>query len=140
MANFRIRSFMIFNTFLIRLSRGRLGSKLGPQDILILHTVGRRTGSDRLTPIAYFEHEGRYLIVGSNWGLEKQADWYWNLIDQPRAVLEVGGRIIPTRSHEAQGQEYDRLWDYVTGIYPHYLDFQKMTSRHIPIMVFEPMR
>lgn len=139
MSNVRIRWFMWSNTFLIRLSRGKLGGKLGPQDILLLHTTGRKSGRERLTPIAYFEHEGQYLIVGSNWGKERQADWYLNLKKQPRAVLEIHGRKFAVQSHEALGQEYERLWQYVAGIYPHYQDFKKMTARHIPIMVFEPM-
>ena len=130
---------MNLNIFLIRLSRGRIGSKLGTQTVLLLHTTGRKSGQDRAIPIAYFDYEGKYLIVASNWGKDKNADWYLNLKKQPRAVLEVKGKRIEVQSREATGEEYDRLWKFATEHHPPYLDYQKMTTRHIPIMLFEPV-
>ncbi len=139
MKDFFIRIFMSINSFFLRLSRGRIGSKLGTQTVLILHTTGRKSGQDRAIPIAYFDYEGKYLIVASNWGKDKNAEWYLNLKKQPRAALEVKGKRIEVQSREAQGEEYDRLWKFATEKHPPYLDYQKMTTRHIPIMVFEPV-
>jgi F420H(2)-dependent quinone reductase len=121
------------------ISRGRTGSKLGTQTILILHTLGRKSGQDRAIPIAYFDYEGQYLIVASNWGKDKQADWYLNLKKDPRAKLEIKGKIVSVVAREAQGEEYHRLWKFATERNPPYLEYQKMTTRHIPIMVFEPV-
>jgi len=132
-----IKWFMSINTLLLRLSHGRIGSKLGTQTILILHTIGRKSGQDRAIPIAYFDYEGHYLIVASNWGKDKQADWYLNLKKDPRAQLEINGKTISVVAREAQGEEYDRLWKFATNRHPPYLNYQKMTTRHIPIMVFE---
>jgi deazaflavin-dependent oxidoreductase (nitroreductase family) len=132
-----IKWFMSINTLLLRLSRGRLGSKLGTQTILILHTIGRKSGQERTIPIAYFDYEGKYLIVASNWGKDKNADWYLNLKKNPSAKLEVNGKVVSVVAREAQGEEYNRLWKFVTERHPPYLDYQKMTARHIPIMVFE---
>lgn len=132
-----IKWFMAINKLLLRLSQGRIGSKLGRQTILILHTTGRKSGQERAIPIAYFSNEGSYLIVASNWGKDTQADWYLNLKNDPHARLEVDGRIIPVVAHEAQGEEYERLWQFATEHHPPYLGYQKMTARHIPIMVFE---
>jgi deazaflavin-dependent oxidoreductase (nitroreductase family) len=132
-----IKWFMSINTLLLRLSRGRIGSQLGTQTILVLHTLGRKSGRDRAIPIAYFDYEGRYLIVASNWGKDKQADWYLNLKRDPRARLEIKGKIISVVAREAQGEEYDRLWKFAIERNPPYLEYQKMTTRHIPIMVFE---
>lgn len=140
MKDLLIKWFMSINSLLLRLSRGRVGSKLGTQTILILHTTGRKSGQDRAIPIAYFSYEGRYLIVASNWGKDKNAEWYLNLKKQPRAMLEVNGKRIEVQSREAQGKEYDRLWKFATEKHPPYLNYQKMTSRHIPIMVFEPIQ
>ncbi len=134
-----IKWFMSINTFFLRLSRGRIGSKLGTQTILLLHTTGRKSGQERVIPIAYFEYQGMYLIVASNWGKDKNADWYLNLRHQPRAMLEVNGKRLEVQSREATGEEYDRLWIFATEKHPPYLDYQKMTARHIPIMVFEPI-
>ncbi len=138
MKDILIKWFMAINTLLLRLSRGRIGSKLGSQTILILHTNGRKSGQDRAVPIAYFAYEGHYLIVASNWGKDQQANWYLNLKKDPHAKLEINSKIIPVTAREAQGQEYDQLWQYVTKRHPPYLEYQKMTTRHIPIMIFEP--
>jgi deazaflavin-dependent oxidoreductase (nitroreductase family) len=132
-----IKWFMSINALLLRLSRGRLGSKLGTQTILILHTIGRTSGQERAIPIAYFEYEGKYLIVASNWGKDKNADWYLNLKKTPQARLEIKNNLVSVTACEAQGDEYKRLWKFVTERHPPYLDYQKMTKRPIPIMVFE---
>lgn len=134
-----IKLFMDINAFLIRTTNGRIGSKLGKQTILLLETIGRKSGQPRVIPIAYFFHEGKYLIVESNWGKDKHAIWYLNLKKNPRALLTVNGKRIPVESREAQGEEYAHLWKFATERHPPYLDYQKMTSRHIPIIVFQPI-
>jgi len=105
---------------------------------LLLHHAGRKSGKSYVTPIAYFYHEGKYLIVASNWGKDKQADWYKNLKKEPRTVIEVKGRAIPVEAYEAEGEEYAHLWKFATERHPPYLRYQEMTTRRIPIMVFEP--
>jgi deazaflavin-dependent oxidoreductase (nitroreductase family) len=137
MKNIFIKWFMAFNKFLLTISKGRLGSKLGKQDILILHTIGRKSGVDRGIPIAYFVQDNRYLIVASNWGQENQASWYLNLQSDPHARLDVKGKTVVVTAREAQGDEYEGLWKFVTTRHPPYLDYQKQTSRRIPIMIFE---
>ena len=134
-----IKLFMDFNAFLIRLTNGRIGGRLGSQTILLLETTGRKTGQPRVIPIAYFFHEGKYLIVASNWGKDKDADWYLNLLKNPRAKLTVNGKTIPVESHAAQGDEYARLWKFAADKHPPYLNYQKMTSRYIPIVMFQPI-
>jgi deazaflavin-dependent oxidoreductase (nitroreductase family) len=133
-----IKWFMAINTLLLRLSHGRVGNRLGHQTILMLHTRGRRSGQDHAIPIAYFEHENHYLIVASNWGKDRQANWYLNLQKDPHAQLEINGKVISVVAHEARGEEYDRLWKFATERHPPYLEYQKQTTRHIPIMVFDP--
>jgi len=137
MKDFLIKLFMDINAFLIRISRGRVGSRLGTQTILLLETTGRVTGQLREVPIAYFFHEGKYLIVASNWGKDKHADWYLNLLKNPHAKLTVKGKTIHTEARDTQGDEYARLWNFATEQNPPYLNYQKMTSRHIPIVVFD---
>ncbi|HSK89265.1 MAG TPA: nitroreductase family deazaflavin-dependent oxidoreductase [Anaerolineales bacterium] len=132
-----IKLFMGVNAFLIRLTNGRIGGRLGTQTILLLETTGRKSGQPRVVPIAYFFHEGKYLIVESNWGREKHADWYLNLKKTPRATLTVNGQKILADAHEAQGDEYSHLWKFATERHPPYLRYQEMTSRHIPIIVFQ---
>ena len=137
MKDILIKIFMDINAFFLRISCGRIGSQLGTQTILLLETIGRRTGQPRVIPIAYFFHDGVYMIVASNWGKEKNADWYLNLQKNPHAKLTVNGKTISAEAHAAQGDEYTRLWVFATKKHPPYLNYQKMTSRHIPIVVFE---
>jgi F420H(2)-dependent quinone reductase len=132
-----IKLFMAFNARILRISRGRIGGKLGTQTILILTTTGRNSGQERSIPIAYFNYEERFLIVASNWGKEKNADWYLNLKKDPHAKLEIKGKALLVLAREAIGEEYGRLWKFATERHPPYLKYQEMTTRHIPIMVFE---
>jgi deazaflavin-dependent oxidoreductase (nitroreductase family) len=139
MKDILIKWFMRINAFFLRLTNGRLGGKLGTQTILLLETIGRKSGQPRVIPIAYFFHEGKYLIVESNWGKDKHADWYLNLKKNPRAVLQVNGQKITTEAYDAEGEEYMRMWEFTTERHPPYLGYQNMTKRRIPIVVFRPV-
>lgn len=140
MKDILIKWFMRINALLLRLTNGRLGSRLGTQTILLLETIGRKSGQPREIPIAYFSHQGNYLIVESNWGKDTHADWYFNLKKNPGATLKVNGRLVPVEARDAQGEEYDHLWKYVTERHSPYLQYQEMTRRHIPIVVFQPLK
>ncbi len=135
-----IKWFTEFNAFLIRITRGKIGSQLGRQSILLLHTTGRKSGELHTTPIAYFDHQGRFLLVGSNWGRDKQADWLLNLRKDPHARIDVKGKSFSVQAREAAGDEYDRLWKFATEKHPPYLQYQEMTARRIPIVILEPRR
>ena len=130
---------MAMNTFAIQVSRGRIGSRLGTQTILLLHTAGRKSGRHYVTPIAYFSMDGIYFLVGSNWGKEKNAGWYYNLLPQPHTIIEVKGNKIPVEASLAEGQEYDRLWKYAIEHHPPYQHYKEMTKRHIPIVILKPV-
>ena len=138
MKGFPLKVFMAINTIAIRVSRGRLGSRLGTQTILLLHTVGRKSGRHLVTPIAYFKTEGFYFLVGSNWGNQQDAAWYHNLMAHPRTTIEVNGREFPVEAHRLEGQEYDRLWNYAIQHHPPYLHYKEMTKRRIPIIILQP--
>jgi deazaflavin-dependent oxidoreductase (nitroreductase family) len=139
MNKFFLKIFMALNTFAIRLSHGRLGSQLGAQTILLLHSRGRRSGRQYVTPVAYFFTDGFYFLIGSNWGKEHNADWYNNLLAQPRATIEVKGQLIPVEAVPAKGPQYDRLWEYAVHHHPAYIRYKEMTRRRIPIMVLQPL-
>ena len=134
-----LKIFMAINTFAIRVSRGRIGSQLGTQTILLLHSLGHKSGKHYVTPIAYFQTDGFYFLIGSNWGKEQNAGWYYNLMVQPRTIVEVKGKKIPVEASQAEGQEYDRLWKYAIEHHPPYLHYKEMTKRHIPIVVLKPV-
>jgi deazaflavin-dependent oxidoreductase (nitroreductase family) len=133
-----IRTFMALNTFVIRFSRGHLGTLLLSQTVLLLHTVGRRSGKEHVTPISYFRMDDFYFLIGSNWGRQRNAGWYHNLLAQPRTTIEVKGREISIQASLAEGAEYDRLWRCAVKRYPPYEHYRKTTRRHIPIVILKP--
>jgi F420H(2)-dependent quinone reductase len=139
MNRFFLKTFMSVNSFLIHVSKGKLGSKLGTQTILVIHYVGRKTGKKYQVPIAYFETDHGYFVIASNWGQEKNAVWYYNLKHQPNVMIEVHGKTLAMLAREADGDEYDKLWSIAVSRHPDYLHYKEMTTRHIPIMVFEPV-
>jgi deazaflavin-dependent oxidoreductase (nitroreductase family) len=130
---------MAVNAFLIRITNGQIGGRLGTQTILLLECIGRKSGRPHVVPIAYFFYEGKFLIVESNWGKDRHADWYLNLRKNPRATLLVNGKKISAVFHEAEGDQYTRLWKYVTDRHRPYLHYQEMTTRRIPIVVLHPI-
>jgi deazaflavin-dependent oxidoreductase (nitroreductase family) len=134
-----LQLFMGINTFLIHASRGKIGAQLGNQQILLMHTVGRKSGKRYTTPIAYFTVGSGFYVIGSNWGQEKNASWFYNLKDQPEIKIEVGGKSIAVHAREATGAEYEQLWQNAVNRHPDYLHYKEMTSRHIPIVVFDPV-
>src|SRR5271157_95709 len=138
MNDFLLKIFMEVNVSVIRLSRGRLGTTLGTQKVLLLHTVGRKSGKPRVTPIAYFQGEGGYFIVASNWGKYRQEAWFYNLMSHRNTTVEIHGKKLPVEAHQAEGEEYDRLWNYAIAHHPPYLHYREKTARTIPIVVLLP--
>ena len=139
MNKFFLKIFMALNTSAIRLSRGRLGSRLGTQTILLLHSRGQHSGKQHVTPIAYFYTDGLYFLVGSNWGKQQNAGWYYNLLAEPRTLIEVKGRTVPVEASPAEGPQYNQLWEYAIQHHPPYLHYKEMTERHIPIVILKPV-
>jgi deazaflavin-dependent oxidoreductase (nitroreductase family) len=134
-----LRIIIAANTFLFQISDGRLGNRMSGQPLLLLRTVGRKTGKTRITPLAYYRDGDDYIVVASNWGKEKNPNWFRNLMRQPRASIQIENKNIPVQAQEAQGEGYARLWQMVTGLNRHYEQYQMMTPRHIPVVILTPV-
>jgi F420H(2)-dependent quinone reductase len=131
-------AFTRFNTFVFRLSGGRIGSKMGRQNVLLLQTVGRKSGKTYSTPLSYYLDGDRYLLVASNWGQEALPNWFLNLKSHPVTSIQVKGRVIPVSFTQADGEEYGRLWKLITEQNTMYLGYQEKVSRRLPIVVLTP--
>ncbi len=136
--NFWIKVLMAVNIFLYRLTGGWLGGRMQGQNVLLLDTVGRKSGRRHTTPVNYFRDGENYLLVGSNWGKPGQAAWYLNLMQQPEARVQVGKRTFQVRARPADEGEHARLWGYVTSLNPFYTRYQAQTKRQIPIVILTP--
>lgn len=124
---------------LLRLSRGRL-SLGGAAPILLLETVGARSGEPRATPLLYVKDGDRFVLIASKGGHPKHPAWYHNLVRHPdRARVLVGGKTIACRAAEASGPERDRLWGLATALNPGYDAYQARVARRIPVMVLTPV-
>jgi F420H(2)-dependent quinone reductase len=138
MKKFFLKLFMAVNVLVIRLSGGNIGSQLGTQTILLLHSQGQRSKKHYVTPIAYFQTDDFYFLIGSNWGKQQNAGWFHNLKAEPHTIIEVKGKKIPVEARQAEGPEYDRLWNYAIEHHPPYLHYKEMTRRPIPIVILQP--
>jgi len=121
-----------------RLSGGRIGQRLGKADMLLLATLGRRSGQRRVTPLLYVEDAGRYVVVASNAGDDRNPAWLLNLRKHPAAEIQVGTRQIRVQAREATDAESELLWPKLLSSYSHFHDYRTHARRHIPVVVLEP--
>ena len=134
-----IKILMAVNIFLYRLTGGRLGGKMAGQSVLLLDTVGRKTGRRHTIPINYYRDGANYVVVASNWGQNHHPAWYYNLVNQPLTTIQVKNRHLRVRARTASDQEYDRLWQSVTSQNEFYVRYQKQTWRKIPLVILTEM-
>lgn len=106
---------------------------------LLLTTRGRRSGKLRRTPLIYGRDGDRYVVVASYGGSPQHPDWYLNLRDEPDVMIQVGPEVMAARARTAEGDERERLWTELAGIWPSYDGYQARTERQIPIVTLEPV-
>jgi deazaflavin-dependent oxidoreductase (nitroreductase family) len=104
---------------------------------LILTTTGRRSGQERSTPLIYGTNGDDYLVVASKGGAKQHPGWYLNLSEHPEVTVQVRGDRFAARARTANAEEKPQLWATMVGQWPAYADYQKMTSREIPVVVLE---
>jgi deazaflavin-dependent oxidoreductase (nitroreductase family) len=124
---------------LYRVTGGRIGAHAGRANMLLLESVGRRSGQRRVTPLLYVDDGENFVIVASNAGDDRNPAWLLNLRKNPAAEIQVGKRRIAVQSREANEAESERLWPKLLSSYAYYRDYRVRTQRHIPIVVLEPL-
>lgn len=118
-----------------RLSRGRIGGRLWNSPVLLLTTVGRKTGRKRTTPLLYLRDNDRIAIVASNGGRDREPSWWTNLKDDPYAKTQIRGEKKNMIARKANADERSRLWPLLAKMYPSYNEYQKKTKREIPVVI-----
>ena len=138
-ANPALRLFWRIHRLILRMSKGRLGQRLGPGRQLLLITVGRKSGEARTAALTYLEDQGRWIVVASNAGEDRTPTWWLNLSSQPRAKVMVGGRTVPVVARELEEPESSAVYRrFVDEIDPAYAEYQVRTRRRIPVVALEP--
>jgi len=105
--------------------------------ILLLTTTGRKTGEHRTTPLIYGLEGGNPVIVASKGGAPEHPGWYRNLAKTPEVEVQILGDTFAARARVAEGEERERLWRMMNGIWRYYDDYQSRTDREIPVVVLE---
>jgi F420H(2)-dependent quinone reductase len=106
--------------------------------VVIVTSLGAKTGKVRKTPLMRVEHDGRYAAVASLGGAPKNPVWYYNLKANPRVQLQDGPKRYELIARELSGSERDEWWLRAVAAYPPYAEYQTKTTRLIPVFVLEP--
>jgi len=122
-----------------RATGGKLFGRMGKSPILLLNTVGRKSGRKRTSPLLYVVDGENFVIIASKGGAPTHPAWHLNLRANPDAMVEVGDREVRVRAEEADSEEKTRLWQKMVEMYPTYDDYQEKTEREIPLLVLHPV-
>jgi F420H(2)-dependent quinone reductase len=130
--------FVGLYTFLYRITGGMIGGRMAKLPVLLLTTTGRKSGKRRVRPLGYLEHDGGYVIIGSNGGTDSHPAWYYNLKANPSATIQIKDRKFPVVAEVIEGEERNRLWDQLVRVSAQYGGYQKNTARIIPLVLLRP--
>ncbi len=121
-------------------SGGTDGTDMKGMPVILLTTVGAKTGKLRKTPLMRVEHDGEYAVVASLGGAPKNPVWYYNIAKNPRVELQDGTVVKDYDAREVFGDEKAVWWERAVAAYPDYADYQQKTERQIPVFVLTPVR
>jgi deazaflavin-dependent oxidoreductase (nitroreductase family) len=122
-----------------RATGGKLFGRMGKSPILLLNTVGRKTGRKRTSPLLYVMDGEDFVIIASKGGAAAHPAWYLNLRANPEATVEIGDREVQVEAEVADPEEKTRLWQKMVEMYPAYDDYQRKTGREIPLLILHPV-
>jgi deazaflavin-dependent oxidoreductase (nitroreductase family) len=125
--------------FLYRLTGGVIGGRIGENVTLLLTTIGRKTGQQRTTPLAYIAEEDNLIVIAGAAGSAKHPSWWLNLQVHPDVQVQVGKRVLKMRSRVATQEEQDRTWSQNSAQKALYDAMQRNVSRVIPVVVLYPI-
>jgi deazaflavin-dependent oxidoreductase (nitroreductase family) len=115
------------------------GTDMKGKPLILLTTIGAKTGKVRKTPLMRVEHDGEYAIVASLGGAPKNPVWYYNVKTHPRVELQDGPVIKDYEAREVFGDEKAAWWDRAVQAWPDYAGYQTKTDRQIPVFVLTPI-
>jgi deazaflavin-dependent oxidoreductase (nitroreductase family) len=121
-----------------RANEGKVGGMFADKNVLLLTTIGAKSGEERLSPLVYTRDGDRYVIAASMGGAPKNPAWYHNLVANPKVTVEVGTeKFEATATVIADRAERDRLYAGMVAHAEGFADYEKKTDRVIPIVVLE---
>ncbi len=127
------------NAELYMASGGTEGTDLKGKPVILLTTIGVKSGKLRKTPLMRVEHDGEYAVVASLGGAPKHPVWYHNIKKHPRVELQDGTSSADYEAREVFGEEKAAWWQRAVEVWPDYADYQRKTDREIPVFVLTPI-
>ncbi len=118
-----------------RANSGQVGGRFAGRTLLLLHTIGAKSGQERVNPVAYVADDDRLVIIASKAGAPTNPDWYYNLLANPLVTVEVGTETFQVRAAEAAEPERTRLYSKMVEMMPGFAEYQQKTTRIIPVFV-----
>ena len=114
-----------------------LTGRFAGRKLVLLTTTGAKSGKPRTTPLAFTRNGEDYVIIASKAGSDTHPDWYHNLVRNPIVTLETGDETFSARARVSQGEERERLYAAQAALMPGFAEYQRRTSRQIPVVVLE---
>jgi deazaflavin-dependent oxidoreductase (nitroreductase family) len=130
-----------FNTKIIeefRQNQGKVGPPFEGATLLLLHSQGAKTGTERINPMVYQVVNDEYAVFASKAGAPTNPDWYHNLLAHPKAKVEIGPDVIEVEARVASGQERTKIWEKQKAIAPGFAEYETKTDREIPVVLLRP--
>jgi F420H(2)-dependent quinone reductase len=127
------------NAELYMQSGGTQGTQMKGKPVVLLTTVGAKTGKLRKTPLMRVEFSGEYAVVASLGGAPKNPVWFYNIAKHPRVELQDGPDTGDYDAREVFGEEKAIWWQRAVEVWPDYADYQRKTDRDIPLFVLTPI-
>lgn len=121
-------------------SGGTEGTELNGMPVVVLTTLGNKSGKLRKSPLMRVEHEGNYAVVASLGGAPKNPVWYYNVVAHPQVELQDGPAVHDMVAREVTGDEKAVWWERAVAAFPPYAEYQEKTDREIPVFVLEPAK
>ena len=120
-------------------SGGTQGTEFEGKPVVLLTTVGAKTGKLRKNPLMRVEHGGEYAVVASMGGAPKNPVWFHNITKNPRVELQDGTQAGDYEAREVFGDEKSVWWQRAIEVWPAYADYQEKTDRQLPVFVLSPV-
>jgi deazaflavin-dependent oxidoreductase (nitroreductase family) len=134
-----VKFFTSIHIFLYRISKGKLGRHTANLPVLLLTTIGRKTGRQRTTPVVYLRDGDDYLISASNGGFDSHSTWYYNLVANPEVQIEIEDRPLKAHATITEDKERDRLYELFKKASKNFVNYEQSTSRIIPVVRLTPV-
>ena len=123
-----------------RSNQGKVGGGFAQASLLLLSTLGARTGQRRTNPLMYLPDGDRLVVFATKGGAPKNPDWYHNLVANPGVTVEVGSETFEAEAVVVTGEERDRLYSRQTELFPQFGEYAQRTNRRIPVVALTPRK